>query len=47
MMHAHYGRHGCWLQVTRDNMMLKYHELYPQYGFNKHKVRKQCEALSA
>lgn len=24
-------------KVTRDNMMIEYHNIYPQYGFNKHK----------
>jgi ribonuclease HII len=35
-------------KVTRDRIMVKYHEVYPEYGFNKHKgygTKQHREAL--
>lgn len=35
-------------KVTRDKMMMTFHEMYPQYGFNTHKgypTKKHLEAL--
>jgi ribonuclease HII len=35
-------------KVTRDRLMLQYHEMYPQYGFDKHKgygTEKHLKAL--
>lgn len=34
-------------KVTRDRMMDSYHELYPQYGFNRHKGYGTPEHLAA
>ena len=37
-------------KVTRDRLMLKYHALYPQYGFNSHKgygTKQHLRALEA
>lgn len=37
-------------KVTRDHIMIGYHELYPQYGFNRHKgygTYKHLEAIQA
>lgn len=35
-------------KVTRDNLMLEYDKMYPQYGFAKHKgygTKSHCEAI--
>jgi ribonuclease HII len=35
-------------KVTRDNLMIKYHDQYPQYGFNRHMgyaTRKHVQAI--